>query len=102
MASTPISSKRVSLQGRPVSRSRSATMSRPAGLCERPWPGIGDLALADEAVDIAERDLEAAAARLPAAGDAHPVRAYAGHAHLREIGHHVGLEVACGIVDLVE
>src|SRR5450759_1728022 len=65
--------------------------------------GIGNLALADIAVDVANRDLQRAGTFCsPSAADPHAVRRDLLDLHLRKIRDHVGLDILRGIVHLVE
>src|SRR6478736_3882563 len=70
---------------------------------QRARAGIGDLPLADIAVDIADRDLQrigtlvAAPATYP-----HAIRSNLLDGHFRKIRYHVRLEILSGVVQLVE
>ncbi len=66
-------------------------------------PRVGDLALAEPAAVEEHVGLEGGGARVAAhAVEAHAVGADLGHLGLRDVGHHVGREVARRVVDLVE
>src|ERR1700759_3673835 len=70
---------------------------------EGPGTGVGNLALADIAVDIADRDLQRAGAFGSApATDTHAISSDLLDPDLRKIRDHVGLDILPGIVDLIE
>ena len=78
-------------------------LQRQSSARERAGAGIGDLPLADIAVDIADRDFQRIGAfRTAPAADAHAIGCDFLDPHLREIRNHVGLEISGGIVHLVE
>src|SRR5260370_1240293 len=70
---------------------------------QRARAGIGNLALADIAVDIADRNLQRSGALGAAsAADAYAIPSDFLDSYLRKIRRYVGLEIPCGIVHLVE
>src|SRR6202043_3461766 len=65
--------------------------------------GIGNLALADVAIDVADRNLQRAGAfGAASAADAYAIGSDLLDPHLRKIRDHVGLDISRGIVHLVE
>src|SRR3954464_13851597 len=107
-------SKRVSLVATPVSASRAGARAgggEPLAYdVEREFSprhgarsSIGDLALADERIDVTDGCLqEARLGRTPTTCHAHAVMPDLLDAHCREVGDYVRLEVFCRIMNFVE
>src|ERR1700722_7409204 len=78
-------------------------LQREPSACQGTGTGVGNLALTDIAVDIADRDLQRVGAPGPApATDALAVSGYLLDPDLRKIRDHVGLDILAGIVHFIE